>query len=257
MDAVEVGNKPSVDGSVSEMVLYHTKLALSIVLPSIKLDSLALYHLELALMRPISINISDYARVFEVYNGIVDEESRSGGRVKNIEVVIFDPRAVEIGRGMCMCMKGDGVLGISLFANSYDVSVNPDLSKSDVLCNLILPILIEEDQRVLPCITTVVLAPPSSWVVRVIKLFSELGNVGNGARSGGKGDGGVIRSESDWLLALNVIVQHVPLNSVKDLRDEEEVFNGGVVTKGGGEDLVVKLSVSQDVNCWEEVLRPS
>jgi len=41
------------------------------------------------------------------------------------------------------------------------------------------------------------------------------------------------------------------------LRDQKKVFDGGVVMKGGGEDLVVKLSVPQDVNCWEEILRPS
>jgi len=41
------------------------------------------------------------------------------------------------------------------------------------------------------------------------------------------------------------------------LRDEKEVFDSGVVAEGGGEDLVVELSVPQDINGWEEILRPS
>jgi len=88
--------------------------------------------------------------------------------VEDIEVVIFDPRAVEIGRGVCLCVKGDGVLGIALLANSYKVSINPNLSESDVSCYLILPILIEEDEGVLPRITTVILAPPKTWMIWII-----------------------------------------------------------------------------------------
>jgi len=56
---------------------------------------------------------------------------------------------------------------------------------------------------------------------------------------------------------LHVAVQHVTLNLLKDLGDEEEVFDCCVVAEGGGEDLVIKLSVPQNVQGWEEVLRPS
>jgi len=126
--------------------------------------------------------------------------------VKNVEVIIFDPRAVEIGRGMCACMKGNGVFRVSPFANSYNVSVNVSLSESDISCYFILPILIEEDKRVLLRITAVILTPSSSWMVRVVELFSELGYIGDGARSGGERNGGVICSESDWLVTLNVVV---------------------------------------------------
>jgi len=41
------------------------------------------------------------------------------------------------------------------------------------------------------------------------------------------------------------------------LRDKEEVFNRSIVMEGGGEHLVVKLSVPQDVQGWEEILCPS
>ena len=206
VNVIEMGGKSGANSSVSKVALHHTKFALSIVLPSIKLNLLALYRLELALMCSISINVSNNARVFEVYNGVVDEELGGGRGVKNIEIVIFDPRVVEIGRGMCMCMERDGVLGVSPFADSYNMSINPNLSEGDVSCNFILSILIEEDQGVLPHITAVVLAPSDSWVIGVIKLLSELGNIGDRARSGGEGNGRVIHGEPNWFVVLYIVI---------------------------------------------------
>jgi len=243
VNAVEMGNESGANGSIGEVALHHAKLALSTFFPSVKLNSLTFYRLKFALVCLIPINISDNTRVFEVYDGIVDEESGGGGRMEDIEVVILDPRAIEIGGRVCVCVKGNGVFGVSPLANSYNMSVDSDLSEGDVSCYFVLPILIKEDKGVLLRITAVVLAPSSSWVVRVVKLFSELGNIGDGARSGGKGDSRVIRSKSDQFVTLNIFVRHIFFNSVKDLREEKEMFDGGIVTEGGGEDLVVKLSV--------------
>jgi len=52
-------------------------------------------------------------------------------------------------------------------------------------------------------------------------------------------------------IALNVIVCHVAFNFLKDLGDKEKVFNRGIIAEGGGEHLVIKLSVPQDVDRWE------
>jgi len=183
-NAVEMGNKSSVNGGVSEVAFHHTEFTLSVVLPFVELDLLALYCLKLILMRSISINVSNNTRIFEVYDGVVDEKSGSRGGVKNVEIIVFDPRAIEIGRGVCPCMKGDGVLRVSSLANPYNVSVNSNLPKGDVACYFVLTVLIEEDKGVLLHITTVVLTPSSSWMIRVLKLFGELGNVGDRARSG-------------------------------------------------------------------------
>jgi len=38
--------------------------------------------------------------------------------------------------------------------------------------------------------------------------------------------------------------------------DEEEVFDHGVIAESGGEHLVIKLSVPQNVQGWEEILCP-
>jgi len=208
-------------------------------------------------MCPISINVSDNTRVFKIYDGIVNEKSGGGRRVKDVEVVILDPKMIEIGRGVCSYVKGNGVFGVPLLADSDNVSIDPDLSKGDITRDFILAVLVEEDKRVLLCITAVVLAPSVSWMIRVVKLLSKLGNVGDGAWCGRKGNGGIIRSKSHWLFALNVVIRHISFNSVEDLRDEKKVFNGGTVTEGGSEDLVIELSVPQDIDCWEEILRPS
>jgi len=167
-NAIEMRDEPSVDRGVSEVVFHHTEFALGGVFPFVKLDTLAFYCLELVLMHPISVDISDNTRVLEIYDGIVDEESGSGGGMENVEVVIFDPRTIEIGRGVCACMKGNGVLGVALLANSYKVSIDPNLSKSDVSRYFVLPILIEEDEGVLSRITAIVLAPPKTWVIWII-----------------------------------------------------------------------------------------
>jgi len=257
MNAVEVGGKSGADGSISEMSLHHAEFALSTALSSVKLNSLVLYHLEFVLMCPIPINISNNTRVFEIYDGIVDEESGGGGGVENVEVIVFDPRIVEIGRGMCLCVKGNRELRVALFANSYNVSIHTDLSKSDIACHLILTILIEEDKGILLHITVVIFTPPISWMIRIVKLVSKLGDVGDGTRHGGEENGRVVLSKPNWFIVLYVIVRHVVFDFVKNLGDEKEMFHSGVIVERSGEDLVVKLSVPQNVQGWEEILHPS
>ena len=188
------------------MSFHHAELALSAAFPSVKLNSLALYHLKFALVCSIPVDISDNPRILEIYDGIVNKELGCRRGVENIEVVIFDPRSVEIGSGMCMCVKGNGVLGVALLADPYNVSIDPNFPEGDIVCHLILPILIEEDKWVLPHITVVVLAPSSSWMVWVVKLLSELRDVGNGTRHGQKGNGRFVLSESDWFIALYIAV---------------------------------------------------
>jgi len=206
VDIVEVGSESGADGSVGEMALHHTQLALSAIFSSVKFNSLAFYHLKFTLMCPIPVDICNNTGIFEVYDGIVDEESGGRGRVEDVEVIVFDPRTIEIGSRMCACMEGDGIFRVAVLASPYKVSVDPNLSEGDVACHLILTILIEEDKRVLPYITVVILAPSGSWMVRVIKLLSELRDVGNGARCGGEGDGRVVLSKPNWFIVLHIIV---------------------------------------------------
>ena len=116
------------------------------------------------------------------------------------------PRRGRVNEKNWMDHNRNGILKVAALVSSYDVSVDPNLSEGDITCHLILTILIEEDKRVLPRITTVVLAPSGSWMVWVIKLMSELRDVGNGARCGGEGDSRVVLSEPNWFVILHVIV---------------------------------------------------
>jgi len=191
---------------MGEVSFHHIEFALSTAFSSIKLNLLALYCLEFTLMCPIPIDVSDNTRIFEVYNGIVDEELGGRGGIEVVEVVVFDPRAIKVGSRMCMCMEGNGIFRVPSLAGPYNVSVNANLPVSDISCHFILAVLVEEDEWVLPCITVVILAPPSSWVVWIIKLLSKLGNIGNGTRCGGKRYGGIVLSEPNWFIALYVVV---------------------------------------------------
>jgi len=199
-------DKSGVNSSISEVSFHHIEFALGVVFPLVKLDLLALYRLKFTLIHSISINVSDNTRILEINNGVVDEELGSRGGMENIEVVIFDPRAIEIGSRVCACMEGDGKFRVTTFASSYKMSINPGLSEGDVTCHLILPILVEEHKWVLPCITVVVLTPPTSWMVWVVELLSELRDVGNGARSRGEGNGRVVRGKPDWFVILYIVV---------------------------------------------------
>ena len=201
-----MGNESGVDRSISKVSFHHTEFALGAVFPSIKLDLLAFYRLEFALMCSIPVNISDNTGILEINDGVVDKESGSGGGVENVEVIIFDPRAIEIGGGMCTCVEGDRKLGTATFVSPDKVSVNPNLPEGDIACHLVLPIFVEENEWVLLCITAVVLTPPVSWVVWIVKLIHELGDVGDRTGCRRKGNGRVILSESDWLVALHIVV---------------------------------------------------
>ena len=96
-NTIEMRNESGANRSVSEVTFYHVELGLGIVFPLVELDTLAFYRLKLALMRSIPIDVSNNTRVFEIYNGVVDKESGGGGRVKDVEVVVLDPRTVKIG----------------------------------------------------------------------------------------------------------------------------------------------------------------
>ena len=104
---IEVGNELGADGSISEMTLHHTQFALSAIFPFVKFDSLAFHHLEFTLMCPVPVDISDNTGVFEVYDGVVDKESGGRGGMEDVEVIVFDPRTIEIGSRVCVCMEGN------------------------------------------------------------------------------------------------------------------------------------------------------
>jgi len=81
-DTIEMRNESGTNGSASKVSFHHTEFALGAVFPFIEFNSLVLYRLEFALMCSISIDISNNTGILEIDDGIVDEESGSGGRME-------------------------------------------------------------------------------------------------------------------------------------------------------------------------------
>ena len=88
-------------------------------------------------------------------------------------------------------------------------------------------------------------------------MYAELGNIGDGARRGREGNGRVIHGKPNRFFTLYIVICHITFNFVKDLGNEEEVFDGSVIAEGGSENLVIEFSVPQNIDCWEEILHPS
>jgi len=65
-NAVKMGNKSGTNSGVGKVSFHHAELALGAIFPFIKLNSLALYCLEFALMRLIPENVSDNTGILEI-----------------------------------------------------------------------------------------------------------------------------------------------------------------------------------------------
>jgi len=142
--------------------------------------------------------------------------------VEDIEVSVLNSNLIEIRRGKGLSVKGGGVLLIALAANADKVSVFVDTPVADVLGGFCLSFLIKEDNGVKMRLSTVILYPPFSRVVGVLKVTSKWGSKANGFRRGsGSGDGMLVLSEADRFVTVDTVVIHVWLSEVKNARDEE------------------------------------
>jgi len=74
----EVRKETSADRCVSEVSLHHKELGLGAIFSVGELHSMPLHIFQLNLVCPISVYVSDYPRVFEVNQGIVNKEATSG-----------------------------------------------------------------------------------------------------------------------------------------------------------------------------------
>jgi len=73
-----VRKEASTNRCVSEVPLHCKELGLGVIFSVGKLHSTSLHVLQLNLVCPIPMYISDYPRVFEVDQGIVDKKATSG-----------------------------------------------------------------------------------------------------------------------------------------------------------------------------------
>jgi len=74
----KVRKKAGTDCSMSEVSFHCEELSLGVVFSIGKFHSSSLHILQLNLICPIPVYISDYPRVFEVNQGVVNKEATSG-----------------------------------------------------------------------------------------------------------------------------------------------------------------------------------
>jgi len=142
--------------------------------------------------------------------------------MENIEIGVFDPSSVKIGRGEGSSMKRGGVLSIALAVNADKMSVFVDTPVADIPGHFHLSFLVEEDDGVEVRLSTVIPYPPFARVVRVLKVASKWWGETNGLRGGSRsGDGGLVLSEADGFVTVDTVVIHVRLSEVENTRNEE------------------------------------
>jgi len=73
-----VREKTSTDCCMSKVLLHCKKLGLSAIFSVGELHSTLLHIFQLNLVCPVPVYVSDYPRVFEVNQGVVDKEATSG-----------------------------------------------------------------------------------------------------------------------------------------------------------------------------------
>jgi len=195
---------------MGEVMLHGKELGLSAILGIVQLNSLSLHVSQLILVRLVPVYISNDCWIFEVDEGIVDEEPAGRRGMENIEVSVLNPTMVEIGRREGPSMKGGGVLAFPFAAYSHKVSVFPNAPVRDVLSSLCLSLLIKEDDGVKVRLSTIIPYPPFAWVVRILEITGKGGGKVNGLRRGrGSGDSGLILCEADGFVTIDTVLAHI------------------------------------------------
>jgi len=142
--------------------------------------------------------------------------------VKDVEISVFDPSTVKVGRRKGLSMKGGRILVGTLALNTDKVSVFVDAPIADVLGSLHLPFLVEEDDGVEVGLSAVVPYPPFTRVVGILEVAGEWRSKANRFRGGsGLGDGRLVLGEAGGLVTVDAIVGHVWFSKIKDVRYEE------------------------------------
>ena len=96
--------------------------------------------------------------------------------MEDVEVSIFDPSAIEIGRGEGPSMKGGRIFTSPFAANAHQMSVFVNAPVANILGSLCLSFFIEEDDGVEVRLSSVILYPPFTRVIGILKVASKWGS---------------------------------------------------------------------------------
>ena len=165
--------------------------------------------------------------------------------MEDIEVSVFDPNAVKVGRGKYSSVKGGGILMVPFASYPYKMSVFSNAPVRDISSRLRLPFLIEEDDGVKVGLSPIVSYPSLTRVVWVLELTSEGGGKADRFRRGGRpSDGGVVLGETDGFVRVDTIFTHVGVNEVDDARDKEKVLHRFEIAVRSFEGFIIESIVA-------------
>ena len=105
--------------------------------------------------------------------GVVDGNATRGRGVENGKFCVFDSSSEEICDGVCASVEGDCVEGSVLRSTSLQVHSIADILISDVFCDFLFILFIDEDEGVMFWISRIVLDPILTWM---IGLFLAVGD---------------------------------------------------------------------------------
>ena len=161
--------------------------------------------------------------------------------MEDVEVSIFDPKTVEVGRRERSSMERGGVLAITFASYAYKVSIFVNTPVTDVFGGLGESFFIKKDDGIEVWLSPVVPYPPFARVVGVLEIASQRGCKPNRLRrGGGPRDSRVVLGETNRFVSIDTVFTHVWINKVEDAGDEEEVLHRFEVAVGGFEGFVIE-----------------
>ena len=184
-------------------------------------------------------------------NRVIDYESTGAAGVEDGVVSVFSTRAVEVGSGECLCMKGgpkDGLIFAVCTLMNYSII---DVEVADVLGDTWPLICTNEGEGVVAGITRVVTHLLSPWVVSILFL-SLSGGVSHPCWVSGATE------ESRWGAVDRsfIFVLHIWFNDVgknRDVAEMQEVIEGVVRDKDG---MCGLAAPAHDSNGGHEMVSP-
>ena len=190
------------------------------------------------------MHICDNPWVFKVNEGVVNKEMTSGRGMKDVEVSVFDPGAIEVRGGEGPSVERGRVLAIALASHSYKVSVFSNAPVTNVLSCFRLSLFIEEYDGIKVGLGPIVSHPPFARVVRILEIAGEGGGKANGLRRGhGSSNGGLVLREADWLVTVDAVLTHVWFSEIYDAGNEEEMVYRFEIAVSSFKGLVIKTVV--------------
>jgi len=229
------------NGGMSEVLFDSKELALCTILSVVKLHSLLFHISQLVLVSSVPVYIHNDPGIFEVDKGIVNEKSTDGGRMKNVEVSIFDPNTIEIGGWEGLSVEGGRIFSIPFVLHPYKMSILINTPIRNVLCDLSLSFLIKEDDGVKVWLSPVISYPSLTWMIRILEVAGQRGGKADGlGGGGGSGDSGLVLSEMNGFIVIDAVVAHVGISEIKDAGNKEQVLYCFEVMVGGLESFIVK-----------------